>query len=69
MKAILILCIIFTTLNSCTKEDINPEKIKIGAICRDGTKTSSTGSGTCSYHGGVKEWIYGIPTPNYGRNY
>lgn len=27
-----------------------------GAICNDGWVSSSTGSGTCSWHGGVREW-------------
>lgn len=29
---------------------------RVGAICNDGTKSNSTGSGTCSSHGGVKTW-------------
>ncbi len=28
-----------------------------GAICKDGTKSSATGSGACSSHGGVRSWI------------
>ncbi len=31
---------------------------RIGAICKDGTKSSSIGSGTCSHHGGVAYWLY-----------
>lgn len=31
---------------------------RIGAVCRDGWQSSSTGSGTCSHHGGVEYWIY-----------
>ncbi|QLE01986.1 hypothetical protein HX109_10635 [Galbibacter sp. BG1] len=31
---------------------------KIGAKCRDGTSSYSTGSGTCSHHNGVKSWKY-----------
>jgi hypothetical protein len=30
----------------------------IGALCYDGSKSSSTGRGTCSWHGGVNEWLY-----------
>jgi hypothetical protein len=26
---------------------------RIGAICNDGTQSSATGSGACSWHGGV----------------
>ena len=31
---------------------------RIGAICNDGTQSSATGSGACSYHGGVMCWLY-----------
>ena len=31
---------------------------RVGAICEDGWRSSSTGSGTCSWHGGVDHWIY-----------
>lgn len=34
------------------------EHVEVGAICEDGWISSSTGSGTCSHHGGVDEWIY-----------
>lgn len=30
---------------------------RIGAICKDGTTSKSTGSGTCSHHGGVAQWL------------
>ena len=30
---------------------------RTGAICRDGTYSSATGSGACSHHGGVDHWI------------
>jgi hypothetical protein len=36
----------------------NTYKIRIGAICEDGTYSNATGSGACSYHGGVSRWIY-----------
>jgi hypothetical protein len=29
-----------------------------GAICWDGSYSSATGSGACSWHGGVQEWLY-----------
>ena len=28
-----------------------------GAICRDGTRSYSVGRGTCSHHGGVRQWL------------
>lgn len=31
---------------------------RIGAECWDGTYSSATGRGACSWHGGVKRWIY-----------
>ena len=31
---------------------------RIGAYCNDGTKSFATGSGACSWHGGVDDWIY-----------
>lgn len=33
-------------------------RTRIGAICRDGTHSSATGSGACSHHGGVDHWLY-----------
>ncbi|MBQ3292950.1 G5 domain-containing protein [Candidatus Saccharibacteria bacterium] len=31
---------------------------RIGAICRDGWRSSATGRGACSHHGGVAQWLY-----------
>lgn len=36
----------------------NELKVRIGAICNDGTESTSTGRGTCSHHGGVNYWLY-----------
>lgn len=30
-----------------------------GATCQDGTVSAATGSGACSWHGGVAHWNYG----------
>jgi hypothetical protein len=35
-----------------------PSGGRIGAICRDGTRSSATGRGACSHHGGVAQWLY-----------
>ena len=35
-----------------------PRERRAGAICKDGTRSSATGSGACSGHGGVRTWIY-----------
>ena len=37
---------------------------RIGAICNDGWRSYSTGSGTCSHHGGVDYWLYAPSTTN-----
>lgn len=31
---------------------------RVGAICRDGWRSSATGRGACSHHGGVSQWLY-----------
>ncbi len=31
--------------------------VRTGAICKDGTTSTSTGSGACSHYGGVSSWI------------
>ena len=36
----------------------NPINIRIGALCEDGFNSNATGSGACSFHGGVKKWEY-----------
>lgn len=33
------------------------QKASAAAICNDGTYSSSSGSGTCSHHGGVRTWL------------
>ena len=30
---------------------------RYGAICSDGSRSSATGSGACSWHGGVSRWL------------
>lgn len=31
---------------------------RVGAICRDGTRSYATGRGACSHHGGVSYWLF-----------
>jgi hypothetical protein len=38
---------------SCDSKSPN----RVGAMCNDGTRSNSVGSGTCSSHGGVDYWI------------
>lgn len=33
-------------------------KYRVGAICCDGSRSYSTGRGTCSHHNGVCTWLY-----------
>ena len=55
--------------NNFTREIASPKKAptpkpqrtyttRVGAICCDGTRSSATGRGACSHHGGVCEWLY-----------
>ena len=70
MKKILILlalCFGFST-GTTVNNLINPEAstnsycryvyARVGAVCNDGTTSSATGSGACSWHGGVSYWLY-----------
>ncbi len=34
---------------------------RVGATCKDGSSSSATGRGACSWHGGVREWLYAQP--------
>lgn len=38
------------------------ERYRIGAVCSDGWRSSATGSGACSHHGGVDHWVYSEPS-------
>lgn len=33
-------------------------KVRVGAVCNDGTYSNATGRGACSHHGGVAYWVY-----------
>src|SRR2546423_166840 len=41
-----------------TNTSNNTSGIRIGCICNDGTRSSATGRGACSHHGGVNHWLY-----------
>ena len=51
-KMLLIIVILTSCLIACSKGK------RIGARCNDGTRSSATGSGACSHHGGVDYWIH-----------
>lgn len=45
-------------LSACAPEAPQQPEKPVTAICEDGTESfSKHASGTCSYHGGVREWI------------
>jgi hypothetical protein len=55
---ILVLLLMSLSLTKCEKtacDSSSPNRT--GAVCNDGTTSSSVGSGTCSSHGGVKYWL------------
>jgi hypothetical protein len=54
--SLLVICISFTKCEKAVQCDTTHDN-KVGAMCNDGTKSNSTGSGTCSNHGGVKYWL------------
>lgn len=62
--SILTLVVIFgsVTVTGCKDNTVTstgdcPADQRTGAVCNDGTTSSATGSGACSSHGGVKNWI------------
>jgi hypothetical protein len=34
----------------------------VGATCKDGSESGATGRGACSWHGGVRVWLYEQPS-------
>lgn len=54
MKKIITLCALLFSMSFAfgyiTTDSSDPN---IKAVCKDGTYSTSTGSGTCSHHGGV----------------
>lgn len=56
---ILALCLMSVSFTKCEKavecDGINTKRI--GAVCKDGTRSNATGSGACSNHGGVNYWL------------
>ncbi len=54
---VLILAVLMVFV-SCTKDSDcqNDPGKRSGAVCKDGTSSTATGSGACSGHGGVDHW-------------
>jgi len=40
------------------KKETQTYKVRVGAICCDGSRSYATGRGACSHHGGVCKWLY-----------
>jgi hypothetical protein len=36
--------------------------VRVGATCKDGSESGATGRGACSWHGGVRVWLYEQPS-------
>ncbi len=49
IKISVIILVVNLLMLSCKQGD--------GAVCNDGSTTTSTGSGTCSWHGGVDHYL------------
>jgi hypothetical protein len=47
-----------TPVPPATEAPTASARVRIGALCNDGTDSNATGSGACSGHGGVKCWKY-----------
>ena len=45
-----------TLTNKCLEK--SKYSYRVGAICSDGWRSSATGRGSCSHHGGVSRWLY-----------
>lgn len=45
-------------VNRCMEEGLEAVGPRVGARCRDGWRSRSTGRGTCSHHGGVGVWLH-----------
>ena len=39
------------------KAVVSTYSYRVGAVCKDGTRSSATGRGACSHHGGVSYWL------------
>lgn len=53
-KKILAFVLIFTALSASAYVTRNPYDSNIKSRCSDGSYSTSSGSGTCSWHGGMR---------------
>jgi hypothetical protein len=54
---IFIIVLSFTIYLLACKNPASSDCDRTGAVCKDGTTTTATGSGACSSHGGVDHWL------------
>lgn len=45
-------------VNQYKAPKVQTYRMRVGAVCRDGSRSSATGRGACSWHGGVSRWLY-----------
>jgi hypothetical protein len=50
--------VVFAQIKTQPTPSYSNSGYRTGAICNDGTSSSATGSGACSWHGGVDYWLY-----------
>jgi len=51
-----------STLAIFSTATITGMRVRVGALCKDGTGSTATGRGACSHHGGVSCWRYSDQT-------
>jgi hypothetical protein len=57
MKKLILVSMLFALSLSCEDDKGDcPASDRTGAMCKDGTSSTATGSGACSNHGGVDYW-------------
>jgi hypothetical protein len=59
-RRVLLVIALFAAL-VCAASVVAGGQSRTGAICNDGWRSSATGSGACSHHGGVAYWLYSGP--------
>ena len=57
MKKLISILVIVSLSFSCDEGGDCAPADRTGAVCKDGSTSTATGSGACSGHGGVDYWI------------
>ncbi|MCC5946569.1 MAG: hypothetical protein JJT94_16680 [Bernardetiaceae bacterium] len=53
-----IMILILALATGAEAQTAEKRKQRVGCVCKDGERRSTTGAGSCSGHGGVKYWLY-----------